>query len=93
MKWLNLRRKPTPEAPQASFTACPRCGKEMRYVEKYTMGGEDLRTYRCDPCQEEFTLNFGTAMWKLMSDANKTDHSALHNMLSRAIRRLLRAWT
>lgn len=68
--WLRWRRKPTS---QASPTACPQCGKEMVFDEKFTMMGDDRRTYRCDHCQKEHILDFGTALWKLMSDANKTD--------------------
>lgn len=69
--WLKLVRirKPPPPSP----TACPACGEEMVYVEKYTMMGDDLRTYRCHRCQTEHTIDFGPAMWKLMSDANKLD--------------------
>jgi hypothetical protein len=75
MTWLSrlklaLGRKP---AAKPSPTACPQCQAQMKFVEKYTMGGEDLRTYACDRCQQEHTLYFGVAMWKLMSDANKPD--------------------
>ena len=52
---------------------CPDCGKNMILLEKNTMSGEDLRTYRCDPCDKEHDINRGTALWKLMSDANKPD--------------------
>lgn len=58
------RRKPSP-------TACPHCGREMIFVEKFTMSGDDRRTYRCEHCQKEHILDFGTALWKLLSDANK----------------------
>jgi len=37
------------------------------------MTGDDLRSYRCEPCGKEHILDFGTAMWKLMSDANKSE--------------------
>jgi transposase-like protein len=73
MKWffrLKWRRRP---ALQASPTACPRCGKEMIFVEKFTMMGDDRRTYRCPHCQEDHILDFGTALWKLMSEANTPD--------------------
>jgi ribosomal protein S27AE len=53
--------------------ACPKCGNEMVFVEKNTMSGEDIRTYHCGRCDTEHDLNFGTALWKLMSDANKLD--------------------
>lgn len=68
--WLRWRRRP---ASQVSPTACPRCGNEMIFVEKFTMMGDDRRTYRCDHCQKEHILDFGTALWKLMADANKTN--------------------
>lgn len=42
----------------------------MIFVEKFTMMGDDRRTYRCDRCRKEHIIDFGTAMWKLMSDAN-----------------------
>ncbi|MGH7024826.1 MAG: hypothetical protein ACREEB_14725 [Caulobacteraceae bacterium] len=42
----------------------------MIFVEKFTMTGDDRRTYRCDGCRMEHIIDFGTAMWKLMSDAN-----------------------
>ncbi|HTW35014.1 MAG TPA: hypothetical protein VMD53_10385 [Rhizomicrobium sp.] len=52
---------------------CPDCGKEMILVEKFTMLGDDLRTYRCRSCGKDHDVNLGTALWKLMSDANKSD--------------------
>ena len=67
--WLKLGRSRRPPSP----TACPSCGREMIFVEKYTMMGDDLRTYRCARCGTEHILDFGTAMWKLLSDANKPD--------------------
>ena len=78
MKWpswlkLNYRRKP---ATTASLTQCPKCGEEMIRVEKFTMSGRDMRTYRCDHCQEEHIVNYGVALWKVLSDANKRDDDA-----------------
>jgi transposase-like protein len=75
MKWPSWlkqsdRRKP---ASPPSLTQCPKCGKEMIRVEKFTMSGRDMRTYRCDHCREEHIVDFGTALWKAMSDANKTE--------------------
>ncbi|MBI3675062.1 MAG: hypothetical protein HY243_00390 [Proteobacteria bacterium] len=68
MKWPSLfkwrsRRKPP------SLTECPKCGKEMVLIEKTTMTGNDMRTYRCEDCREEHVVNFGTALWKILSDA------------------------
>ena len=73
MKWPSWRKllrlgKP-PQA--ASPTSCPTCGEEMAFVEKYTMMGDDLRTYRCARCGKEHIIDFGTALWKLMSDADE----------------------
>ena len=59
----SYRRKP------ASLTQCPKCAKEMIRVEKFTMSGRDMRTYRCDHCQEEHIVDYGIALWKAMSDA------------------------
>jgi hypothetical protein len=75
MKWpswfkLSYGRKPTRPA---SLTQCPKCGKEMIRVEKTTMSGRDMRTYRCDDCREDHIVDYGIALWKAMSDANKSD--------------------
>ena len=70
--WLKLKYHRKPALP-ASPTQCPKCGKEMIRIEKFTMLGRDQRTYRCDDCQEEHEVDFGVALWKLMSDANKSD--------------------
>ena len=50
---------------------CPKCGKEMIRVEKSTMSGRDMRTYRCDHCQEEHIVDYGVALWQAMSDARE----------------------
>jgi predicted RNA-binding Zn-ribbon protein involved in translation (DUF1610 family) len=67
--WFKFVRSRKPASP----TACPQCGKEMICVERFTMTGDDLRTYRCNHCGKEHIRDFGTAMWKLMSDANKSE--------------------
>jgi hypothetical protein len=41
----------------------------MDCIEKFTMSGNDLRTYRCDACDYEVIVNQGIATWKAMSDA------------------------
>jgi transposase-like protein len=71
MKWppwfkLRYRRK------ASSRTNCPKCGKEMIRVDKSTMSGRDMRTYRCDHCQEEHIVDFGPALWKVLSDARNS---------------------
>ncbi len=68
-----LRRRP---AVRASPTACPRCGRDMIMIEKSTMSGNDMRTYRCERCKEEHIVDFGTATWKALSDARKSGNDA-----------------
>jgi transposase-like protein len=53
-----------------SLTDCPKCGREMDMIDKSTMSGDDMRTYRCEHCQEEHIVNYGVALWKVLSDAN-----------------------
>ena len=64
---------PPPNDPgsPALLSDCPTCGKEMRLVERSSMSGDDMRTYRRDDCQKEHIVNFGTALWKILSDARK----------------------
>ncbi len=64
--WFKLSSRRTP-APPPSLTQCPRCGAEMFMVDKSTMSGRDMRTYRCDHCQEEHVVDYGVALWKAMS--------------------------
>ena len=77
MKWpfsfnVIFRRKPTP----SPLTQCPVCGREMRLVERTTMTGDDMRTYRCGHCRQEHIVNFGTALWKVLSDAKERDEAS-----------------
>jgi predicted RNA-binding Zn-ribbon protein involved in translation (DUF1610 family) len=58
---------------EPSLTKCPKCGKEMRLVDRSSMSGSDMRSYRCDDCQQEHIVDFGTALWKIMSDARERD--------------------
>jgi len=64
--WLKTRRKPT------SLSDCPDCGREMTMIDKSTMSGDDMRTYRCERCRKEHIVNYGVALWKVLSDANKS---------------------
>jgi transposase-like protein len=57
----------------ASLTQCPKCGQEMIMVEKFTMSGSDMRTYRCDHCHDEHIVDYGIALWKAISDAKKSN--------------------
>jgi hypothetical protein len=74
MKWPSWfkpsnRRKPA----RASLTQCHKCGTEMILVERSSMSGDDMRTYRCDRCRKEHIIDFGTALWKKISDAPRSD--------------------
>lgn len=48
---------------------CPKCGGELRFLEKDTSSGEDWRTYGCAKCGEEVRACNGIATWKALSDA------------------------
>jgi len=69
--WITLRYLRTP-ASKVSLTKCPKCGKEMRLVDRSSMSGNDMRSYRCDRCQEEHILDFDTAAWKKLSDGSES---------------------
>ena len=58
---------------QRSPTDCPKCGKEMIRIEKSTMSGRDMRTYRCDDCQEDHIVDYGIALWKALSDGREAE--------------------
>ena len=69
--WLKLMRRRKPAA-AASLTTCPACGQEMTLVEKTTFTGSDMRTYRCDRCEEEHVVDFGSALWIVRHDARES---------------------
>jgi hypothetical protein len=48
----------------------------MDMIDKSTMSGDDMRTYRCEHCQEEHIVNYGVALWKVLSDARNPDDDA-----------------
>ena len=78
MKWpfpfkgLFARKPPAPSA-QPSLTQCSVCGREMELIEKTTMTGNDMRTYRCAHCQREEVVDFGKALWQVLSEAREKD--------------------
>lgn len=52
---------------------CPNCDREMDLVEKDTSSGRDMRTYRCKQCNESHDVEFGVALWKVLSDAHESE--------------------
>ena len=73
MKWPGWLRLRSRQKSLVSPTQCPDCGGEMIQTEKNTMSGDDLRTFRCERCGKDRDVDFGMALWKLMSDANRSD--------------------
>ena len=70
MKWPHWLRRVRRKASAAeSLTACPDCGKQMILIERTTMTGNDMRTYRCEPCGRDEIVNFGPALWQILHDA------------------------
>ena len=52
---------------------CEKCGQLMRLEEKDTSSGRDMRTYCCKNCKKEHIVDFGEALWKVLSDGRKSD--------------------
>ncbi len=71
--WLAPKSRRRPAAAESSLTACPTCGREMDLIEKTTMTGSDRRTYRCEHCGEEHIINFGPALWQILSNAREAE--------------------
>ena len=49
---------------------CSECGGEMDQIEKTTFTGRDMREYQCRACGKKEIVDCGTALWKILSDAN-----------------------
>lgn len=69
--WISIR--PLRHYKGDPRTRCPDCGKEMAFVERFTMFGDDQRTYRCEKCGSEHIINFGVAEWKRLSDLGSSE--------------------
>ena len=70
--WFKLRYRHK-SATKASRIDCPKCGKDMRLEDKDTSSGSDMRTYRCNHCQESHIVDFGIATWKVLSGARNSN--------------------
>lgn len=51
--------------------ACPDCGGELRFEEKDSSSGRDMREYRCVKCGRSVVEDRGVALWQLLHDANE----------------------
>ena len=51
--------------------ACPKCGGELRFLEKDTSSGREYREYRCKQCGEYVTLGGNVALWQMLHDSNQ----------------------
>ena len=47
---------------------CRQCGAEMHMTEKDTSSGRDMREYTCRQCGHSDWEEYGTALWKILSD-------------------------
>jgi len=70
--WFKPSNRRNP-ASRASVAQYPKCGTEMILVDRSSMLGADMRTYRCDRCRKEHIVDYGIALWKGMSDARRSD--------------------
>ncbi|HMK79692.1 MAG TPA: hypothetical protein VK438_08585 [Xanthobacteraceae bacterium] len=67
--WISIR--PLRDYKGDDRIKCPDCRWEMVLVERFTMSGDDRRSYRCEACGKEHIIDLGVAQWKQLSDANK----------------------
>jgi len=45
----------------------------MDLEDKDTSSGSDMRTYQCGHCHASYLVDYGAALWKVLSDARKPD--------------------
>ena len=55
----------------SSDGACPYCGGELRFSEKDTSSGRELREYVCASCGRSVIEDRGKALWQILSDARE----------------------
>lgn len=48
--------------------ACPDCGGELRFEEKDTSTGRDMREYRCVKCGASVVEDRGKALWQILHE-------------------------
>jgi len=47
---------------------CPDCGGELRFEEKDSSSGRDMREYRCVECGRSVTEDRGKALWQILHE-------------------------
>jgi hypothetical protein len=52
-------------------TTCPDCAIEMQQIEKTTFTGRDMREYQCLKCGRKQIIDYGKALWEILSEANE----------------------
>lgn len=45
----------------------------MEQIEKTTFTGRDMREYQCPKCGHTKILDWGKALWEILSEANRQD--------------------
>ena len=52
-------------------TVCPDCAIEMDQIERTTFTGRDMREYQCPKCGRKQIVDYGKALWQILSEANE----------------------
>lgn len=47
---------------------CPHCGGYLRFSEKDTSSGREIREYVCDDCGRSVIEDRGKALWQILHD-------------------------
>lgn len=50
---------------------CPKCGGDLRFVDKHTFTGREFRECRCVDCNEEVVEGGDVALWQVLHDASE----------------------
>jgi len=52
---------------------CKKCGAHMKFTGKDTFSGDEIREYVCPKCGHDDWERGGTALWKMIQDADKVE--------------------
>ena len=67
-----------------SEQVCPKCGGALRFEDKNTFTGREMREYRCVSCGYLVVEDCGVALWQVLHDANEA--------AAEAARRQTKSW-